>query len=184
MCHQFIWDVCVLGVCVCLEGLGGYWDSSLITTLIMFLHRPLKLPPLHQVSVWLPGNQGSGVPERRCLFPANDLREDGRRWGCAGKTQIGKWKMLPQGAPNQCLSKQALSVSFCWLPSFPSPNVSPAYHAAFFSEALLLQCFVSLIFPYINLGLCFPQKYGFCMNNWISLNNFHYHTLINYSKKI
>ncbi len=28
-----------------------------------------------------------------------------------GKTQIGKWKTQPQGALNQCLSKQALSVS-------------------------------------------------------------------------
>lgn len=28
-----------------------------------------------------------------------------------GKTQIGKWKTQPRGALNQCLSKQALSVS-------------------------------------------------------------------------
>lgn len=28
-----------------------------------------------------------------------------------GKTQIGKWKTQPRGALNQCLSKQAVSVS-------------------------------------------------------------------------
>lgn len=60
---------------------GGYRDSGLITTLILFSHRPLKLPPLHQVSVWLPGNQGSGVPERRCLFLTNDPPETGKMGG-------------------------------------------------------------------------------------------------------
>lgn len=48
-----------------------------------------------------------------------------------GKTQIGKWKTQPRGALNQCLSKQALSVSLsrhlslCWI-------------------VLLLHCLVSL----------------------------------------
>lgn len=59
----------------------GYRDSSLITTLILFSQRPLKLLPLYQVSVWLPGNRGSGVPERRCLFPANDPPERGKMGG-------------------------------------------------------------------------------------------------------
>lgn len=54
------------------------WDLSLIAALMCFSQRPLKLLPLHQVSVWLPGNEGSGVPERRCLFPANDLLERGK----------------------------------------------------------------------------------------------------------
>lgn len=69
--------MCVFA-CVCC---GGYRDSGLITTLILFSQRPLKLPPLHQVSVWLPGNQGSGVPERRCLFPTNDPPERGKMGG-------------------------------------------------------------------------------------------------------
>ena len=68
-------------VCVCGGGVGAYWDSSLITALILFSQRPLKLLLLHQVSVWLPGNRGSGVPERRCLFPANDLPERGKMGG-------------------------------------------------------------------------------------------------------
>lgn len=53
-------------------------DSSLIITLMLFSQRPLKLLPLHQVSVGLPGNRGSGVPERRRLFPTNDLPERGK----------------------------------------------------------------------------------------------------------
>lgn len=78
--HAYI-SLCSLCVCVCF---GVYQDSGLKTTSILFSQRPLKLPPLHQVSVWLPGNQGSSVLERRCLFPTNDppeRREDGRRWG-------------------------------------------------------------------------------------------------------
>lgn len=39
-----------------------------------------------------------------------------------GKTQIGKWKTQPRGALNQCLSKQAPSVSLSQTPSF-SPVV-------------------------------------------------------------
>lgn len=55
--------------------------QGLITTLILFSQRPLKLSPLHQVSVWLPGNRGSGVPERHCLFPTNDPPERGKMGG-------------------------------------------------------------------------------------------------------
>ncbi len=84
-CVVFV-DVCVfvlrLYVCVCVcVCCGGYRDSGLITTLLLFSQRPLKLPPLHQVSVWLPGNRGSGVPERRCLFPTNDPPERGKMGG-------------------------------------------------------------------------------------------------------
>lgn len=82
----FLPDVLCLSTCVhtcaalcVLVGVNG--DSGLITTLILFSQRPLKLPPLHQVSVWLPGNQGSGVPERRCLFPMNDPPERGTMGG-------------------------------------------------------------------------------------------------------
>lgn len=81
MCRH-IWYVCILCVCVCSGGgVEGYWDSSLITALILFSQRPLKLLLLHQVSAGLPGNQGSGVPERRCLFPTNDLPERGKMGG-------------------------------------------------------------------------------------------------------
>lgn len=69
--HMHFVNVCMSGVGQ--EGLAG--DSSLIITLMLFSERPLKLLPLHQVNVWLPGNPGSGVPERRCLFPTNDLPE-------------------------------------------------------------------------------------------------------------
>lgn len=74
-------DVSVCGMSGVVEGGGwrvrGGGGPGLITTLILFSHRPLKLPPLHQVSVWLLGNQGSGVPERHCLFPTNDPPERG-----------------------------------------------------------------------------------------------------------
>lgn len=63
--------------CVRVMGVIG----ALITTLILFSQRPLKLPPLHQVSVWLPGNRGSGVPERHGLFPTNDPPERGKMGG-------------------------------------------------------------------------------------------------------
>lgn len=62
-------------MCVLLGSLG------LITTLRLFSQSPLKFPPLHQVSVWLPSNQGSGAPERRCLFPTNDSPERGKMGG-------------------------------------------------------------------------------------------------------
>lgn len=63
------------GACVLSGSLG------LITTLRLFSQSLLKLLPLHQVSVWLPGNQGSGVPERHCLFPTNDSPERGKMGG-------------------------------------------------------------------------------------------------------
>lgn len=76
--------VCCVGAHACATlcvHVGVIGDSGLITTLILFSQRPLKLPPLHQVSVWLPGNRGSGVPERRCLFPTNDPPERGKMGG-------------------------------------------------------------------------------------------------------
>lgn len=65
-----------------------YHDLGLITTMILFSLRPLKLPALHQVSVWLPGNVASGVPERHCLFLTNDLPEKGKMGG--GEDERGK----------------------------------------------------------------------------------------------
>lgn len=82
--HMHFVNVCMSGVGQ--EGLAG--DSSLIITLMLLSQRPLKLLPLHQVSVWLPGNRGSGVPERRCLFPTNDL--PGRGMMGRGEDECGE----------------------------------------------------------------------------------------------
>lgn len=81
-----------LHACVRVSGVIG--DAGLTTTLMLFSEH-LKLPSLHQVSVRLPGNQGSGVPERRCLFPTNDSLERTRMGG--GEKEIHR---LVNGRPS------------------------------------------------------------------------------------
>lgn len=76
MCTLVLHFVCM---CVCVVGVIG--DSGLITTLMLFSQRPLKLPSTPSSQCVVARQPRVRVPERHCLFPTNDSPERGKMGG-------------------------------------------------------------------------------------------------------
>lgn len=153
-------------MCVCTSGVMGLRSNKGLDTLFM-KHSEVSSTPSSQCAV----AQQPGVRcSRATLFVPGGRKRRARERAIEGggesKTQIGKWKTWTQGALDQCLNKQALSLT-------PSLSFSLSHSVSLSFSVSLNQSFPSQLYfisllSFLSLFTLLPPLFGSLLRSSLS----------------